>query len=262
VKIFTVDAFTEVPFHGNPAGVCLLEDRQDDTWLGSVAAEMNLSETAFVLRAGKGWRLRWFTPTTEVPLCGHATLSAAHVLREVGTVSDADTIQFFTDSGELRARFDGDWIELDFPARPAEECAIPSHLESILGTHAITGTATDEEHLVVELESARVLRALSPDYTEMLQLPESGVILTSPSDDDSYDFLSRFFAPKIGINEDPVTGVGHCYLTPYWSERLGKKEFVAYQASARGGAVRCALRGERVHLSGKAVTIFSATLHA
>jgi len=262
VKIFTVDAFTEVPFHGNPAGVCLLEDPQDDTWLGSVAAEMNLSETAFVLRAGKGWRLRWFTPTTEVPLCGHATLSAAHVLREVGTASDADTIQFFTDSGELRARFDGDWIELDFPALPSEECPIPSHLESILGTHAIAGTATDKEHLVVELESARVLRTLSPDYTAMLQLPESGVILTSASDDDSYDFLSRFFAPKIGINEDPVTGVGHCYLTPYWSERLGKKEFVAYQASARGGAVRCALRGERVHLAGKAVTIFSATLHA
>jgi len=225
----------------------------------SVAAEMNLSETAFVAPRTDGFELRWFTPVAEVDLCGHATLASAHLLWETGRLAEADTARFHTRSGLLTAVRVDDWIELDFPATPAESIEPPPGLSDLLGSvPKFVGRSRFD--LLLELTDAEELRDLNPDFVGLSSLPVRGLIVTAKSDVPEYAFLSRFFAPAAGINEDPVTGSAHCALAPFWAERLGKTEMTAYQCSPRGGVVKVKLAGDRVLLRGKAVTVLRGEL--
>ncbi|HEY8478153.1 MAG TPA: PhzF family phenazine biosynthesis protein [Chloroflexota bacterium] len=259
VPIYHVDAFTDRPFAGNPAAVCLLSSPRDDGWMQMIAREMNLSETAFVHPHGRDFRLRWFTPLVEVDLCGHATLAAAHVLWEAGTLASEAPACFHTRSGVLVARRRGTWIEMSFPAEPEEPAPTPPELVAALGVEPRYVGRNRFDYLV-EVETESVVRTIEPDLARLRTLPVRGVIVTSRAETDGYDVVSRFFAPRVGIDEDPVTGSAHCCLGPYWSERLGKGEIVAYQASKRGGVVRVRLDGARVCLSGQAVTVLRGTL--
>jgi len=262
VPITVVDAFTSTPFAGNPAAVAVLEAERDKTWMQQVAREMNLSETAFLLRRPDHVALRWFTPTVEVDLCGHATLASAHVLWTSGAVPERETIRFRTRSGELTAAKDGDWIQLDFPALVASWADVPPGLAEVLGARP-KSAATSRFDLLIELESEAVVRDLKPDIGLLSNLPYRGVIVTAAAaSDDEYDFVSRFFAPRAGVPEDPVTGSAHCVLGPYWGERLGQTSLIGYQASARGGVVKVELRGERAVLGGQAVTVWGGELRA
>ena len=259
IPFFQVDAFTAKPFTGNPAAVCLLEKEAEADWMQLVAAEMNLSETAFVAPLTNGFGLRWFTPATEVDLCGHATLASAHVLWETGRLAESNTARFHTRSGILTAERAGDWIELDFPATPAEPIEPPPGLSDLLGSvPRFVGRSRFD--LLLELTDAEELRDLNPDFAGLSNLPVRGFIVTTKSDVPEYDFLSRFFAPAAGINEDPITGSAHCTLGPFWKSRLNKNQFVAYQASARGGVVRVRVGYERVYISGQAVTVMRGQL--
>ncbi len=262
LKIFQVDAFTSEPFNGNPAAVCLLDGPRDGGWMQKVAREMNLPETAFLTPSGDGFRLRWFAPKAEVDLCGHATLASAHVLWEEGVLAEVETARFVTRSGPLSAEKRGDLIEMDFPAEPerAVECS-PPMLEAALGAR-FSYVGENRFDLLVELDSEEALRALRPKFNLMKKLPVRGVIATSASDSPDYDFVSRFFAPALGVDEDPVTGSAHCCLGPYWAEKLGKRELVGYQASERGGVVRVRVGedGDRVVLGGEAVTVVRGEL--
>lgn len=263
MRLYQVDAFTDIPFAGNPAGVCLLPAEQPVNWMLAVAREMNLSETAFLLRQGAGYNLRWFTPKTEVSLCGHATLASAHILWEEQVVPEADTIEFYTKSGTLPVRRRAGMIEMDFPARPVTPVAHDDRINRALGvTPSFTGkyATTNGDAYLLRLASEDAVRRVAPDFQALLQTPARVVIVTSASSDPAYEFISRFFAPAVGINEDPVTGSAHCYLTPYWGEALGKTEMVAYQASERGGIIKCSWKGERVWIGGRAKTIFKAEL--
>jgi predicted PhzF superfamily epimerase YddE/YHI9 len=263
ITIHTVDAFTRRPFAGNPAGVCVLPAARAAAWMQAVAAEMNLSETAFlVARADGSWDLRWFTPAVEVDLCGHATLASAHVLWETGQLAPASAAQFHTKSGLLTATRTGDRIEMDFPAKPVERADPPPNLLPSLGAtaHWVGRNAMD---YLVELADEPAVRDLAPDCTRLARVDCRGVIVTAKADRETdADFVSRFFAPQSGIAEDPVTGSAHCALGPFWRDRLGKSELVGMQVSRRGGvvAVRCA--GDRVFLGGNAVTIMRAELLA
>jgi PhzF family phenazine biosynthesis protein len=257
--IVVVDAFTDRPFAGNPAAVCLLEREADEGWMRSVAAEMNLSETAFLLPDGDGFRLRWFTPTTEVALCGHATLASAHHLWESGTLAPLAPARFHTTSGVLTAVRRGEWIEMDFPSKPETPAESSPELARAIGA-AATYVGVSEFDGLVELASEAAVRSLEPDMGRLLGLPWRGVIVTSRSVTPGFDFVSRFFAPRVGVREDPVTGSAHCVLGPYWKKRLGKDDFTAYQASSRGGIVRVGVRGERVLLGGRAVTVWKGEL--
>jgi PhzF family phenazine biosynthesis protein len=259
VSLFQVDAFTNKPFAGNPAAVCLLTSPRDDTWMLNVAREMNLSETAFVLRQEDGFNLRWFTPLVEVKLCGHATLASAHVLYETGLVKADDEIRFHTRSDLLTATQHGDWIELNFPARQQTAGNAPPELLQALGvTPQYVGT--NEGRYLILVDSEETVRQLKPDFALLKSMPGRCVMVTSRSASTEYDFVSRYFAPWIGIDEDPVTGSAHCYLAPFWSKQLGKNEFTARQVSARGGVLRVRLVGERVHLGGQAVTVVRGEL--
>jgi PhzF family phenazine biosynthesis protein len=259
LRITQVDAFTDQPFHGNPAAVCVLPAAAEEDWMRKVAREMNLSETAFLHPQADGYNLRWFTPSVEVDLCGHATLAAAHVLWEEGHLQPSQTAHFYTKSGPLAAERKGDWIEMDFPAVPAEAAPAPAGLAEALGAR-LTHVGRNRFDYLVELDSEQAVRGLQPDYGALKKIPVRGVIVTSRSESPDFDFVSRFFAPGAGIDEDPVTGSAHCCLGPYWSRRLGKTELVAYQASARGGIVRVRLRDERGILGGKAVTVMHGQL--
>jgi PhzF family phenazine biosynthesis protein len=252
--IFHVDAFTDRPFSGNPAGVCILADEREEAWMQGVAREMNLSETAFLRRTGATWSLRWFTPAVEVDLCGHATLASAHVLWRERHEEDA-ILRFRTRSGELRASGSGGTIELDFPAEPASPRPVSPEILASLGVRAARAAGRNRFDLLVELEDEDTVRGLSPDFRGLLAADARGVIVTAPSVRPEFDFVSRFFAPAVGIDEDPVTGSAHCCLGPYWGKRLGKNTLVGYQASARGGTVHVRLAGDRVMLGGSAVTI-------
>ncbi len=224
----------------------------------NVAREMNLSETAFLLkRDDGGYDLRWFTPVYEVDLCGHATLASAHLLWETGALEKNETARFHTLSGLLTATLDGDWIGLDFPSEPANETAPPPGLIEALGIKPLF-TGQNRMDYLLEADSAKTLRTMTPDFSLLAKCKTRGVIVTSRSDSVEYDFISRFFAPSAGIDEDPVTGSAHCCLGPYWSERLGKTELTAYQASARGGVVKVRFNGPRTILSGQAVTVLRA----
>jgi PhzF family phenazine biosynthesis protein len=258
-RITQVDAFTDQAFQGNPAAVCILPAAGDEKWMQNVAQEMNLSETAFLYRQGDGFHLRWFTPAVEVDLCGHATLAAAHVLWEEGHLERGQAARFYTKSGLLTAECKGDWIELDFPAAREEPASPPDGLDKALGAQ-FQHVGKNRFDYLVELESEAAVRKLQPDFPTLRKVKARGIIVTSRSDSPEYDFVSRFFAPGSGIDEDPVTGSAHCCLGPYWAGRLGKTEFVAYQASARGGIVRVRLHGDRVVLGGKAVTVLRGEL--
>ncbi|MEZ6134652.1 MAG: PhzF family phenazine biosynthesis protein [Pirellulaceae bacterium] len=261
MKIFIVDAFADRPFAGNPAAVCLLKDEHDSDWMQSVASEMNLSETAFVRKHHDGFELRWFTPVSEVELCGHATLASAHVLWTERVVNPDQAIRFHTKSGVLTCTHNNALIELDFPATPAQEADPPAGLLDALGVRpSFVGRSKYDKLLVVESEE--VVRSLKPDFGKLGQISVRGVIVTSTSDDPKFDFISRFFAPAAGVNEDPVTGSAHCCLGPYWSERLGKTQMTAFQASARGGVVRLRVVDDRILLGGRAVTVVRGELEA
>jgi PhzF family phenazine biosynthesis protein len=255
IPLLHVDAFTDRPFAGNPAAVCLLRAPAPDSWMCALAAEMNLSETAFPLPEGDGYRLRWFTPTVEIDLCGHATVATAHVLWETGQAPRSSVLKFQSKSGPLTARPVDGWVELDFPARVSQAATAPADLARALGVRPTHVEGLGKDYLV-EVESAAEVRSARPDHGLLSRLDRPCAILTSRSDDPRYDFISRYFAPGVGIPEDPVTGSAHCLLGPYWKGKLGKAEFLAYQASARGGVVGVTVRGERVLLRGQAVTVF------
>jgi PhzF family phenazine biosynthesis protein len=259
-EIFQVDAFADGPFTGNPAAVCVLDRDRSDAWLQAVAAEMNLAETAFLrARDDDGWSLRWLTPMVEVALCGHATLASAHILYERGLAAPGVPIRFQTRSGELGARRDGDVLVLDFPAQPPRACAVPAGLAQALGA-APLWTGRNEADLVVELDSAATVRALAPDVRALSGIDARGIIVTAASDDARYDFVSRFFGPRVGVDEDPVTGSAHTALGPFWAERLGRTQLTGYQASRRGGVVGVHVRDGRVDLRGHAVTVLHGAL--
>ena len=260
VQLFQIDAFTDAPFGGNPAAVCLLDGFEaTDAWMQNVAAEMNLSETAFLRRNDGDWSLRWFTPTIEVALCGHATLASAHALLEEGLLRRGDTARFHTNSGVLSATSTGDFIEMNFPAKAAAPSAPAEGLIEALGMHPLHVGRNEFDYLV-ELASEDDVRSIRPDHTMLRRIPVRGVIVTSRASTPRFDFVSRFFAPGSGIDEDPVTGSAHCALGPYWAPRLGKQQLIGYQASPRGGVVRVTMTGDRVLLAGRAVTVFRGEL--
>ena len=261
IPLYQVDAFTDRPFHGNPAAVCLLDAARDEDWMQSVAAEMNLAETAFVSPRDDGFDLRWFTPTCEVDLCGHATLASAHALWETKRLRAGTTARFHTRSGWLTADQRGGLIELDFPSlkTTAEPTAAPALAEA-LGA-PVVWAGRSKGNLLARIEDAATLRQVVPDQGRIVKLPCQGVIITAAGDS-SYDFVSRYFTPQQGIDEDPVTGSAHCTLAPYWAGILGRDSLVGFQASARGGTVRVRVDGDRVRLGGHAVTILRGELLA
>jgi PhzF family phenazine biosynthesis protein len=261
LQIVVVDAFTSRPFTGNPAAVCVLPEPGDAAWMQRVAREMNLSETAFLHARADGFDLRWFTPGVEVDLCGHATLASAHVLWETGRLAPAEPARFHTRSGLLTAVRQGEWIELDFPATPEEPVEAPPGLAEALGVAPLYVGRSRFDYLV-EFDDEETVRNLRPDFGPLAAIGARGVIATSRSADAGFDFVSRFFAPAAGINEDPVTGSSHCCLAPFWSRRLGKDTFLARQVSARGGVLKVRLEGDRVRLGGQAVTVLRSELLA
>ncbi|HET9178584.1 MAG TPA: PhzF family phenazine biosynthesis protein [Terriglobia bacterium] len=258
-KITQVDAFTATPFAGNPAAVCILKGPADEGWMQNVAREMNLSETTFLYPRQGEFNLRWFTPSLEVPLCGHATLASAHVLWEEGSLAPNQQARFRTKSGLLTADLKGEWIELDFPAVRVEAADPPPGLVEALGINAVYVGKNQFDYLV-EAESEQAVRNAKPDHSRLRQIEARGVIITSRAATAQFDFVSRFFAPGSGIDEDPVTGSAHCALGPFWEPRLQKREFVAWQASPRGGVVRVRVEGDRVRLGGQAVTVLRGEL--
>jgi PhzF family phenazine biosynthesis protein len=268
VPIVQVDAFTATPFRGNPAAVCVLtQTGYDDTWMASVAREMNLSETSFLIPDPVdhgAFQLRWFTPTVEVALCGHATLASAHVLWEEGRIAPHATARFHTKSGLLTCTRMGHWIEMDFPATFVEPAEPPAQLAEAIGAD-LKFVGRSKFDYLVEVADEDTVRALRPNHHLLRQLPVRGIIATAlanPASAHDYDFVSRFFAPGSGIDEDPVTGSAHCALAPYWAQRTGKPEMTGYQVSPRGGIVRVRPVGDRVFLSGQAVTVLRGELIA
>ncbi len=268
MRIVQVDAFTDRAFSGNPAAVCVMSQAADAAWMQDVAREMNLSETAFLVPAGSGsYDLRWFTPTVEVELCGHATLASAHVLWEDGHSAD-DQVTFHTRSGALGARRDDPWIELDFPSLPPIEGDVPDDIVDMVGGTPIVrargNVGGGMSGYFFEYESEEEVRGLKPNFSHLAEIPDGYVLVTAPATMYVYDFVSRFFAPPAGIDEDPVTGSAHCTLAPWWQRKLGKDELLGYQCSARGGTVRVRLGGEtgadRVRLGGRAVTVLRGEL--
>ena len=275
IPLYQVDSFTDKPFAGNPAAVCLLETPADAAWMQSVAAEMNLSETAFVSPAPNGFHLRWFTPATEVDLCGHATLAAAHILWETGRLPAWETARFHTKSGlitcerqdtpslerALSTTLSSVWIRMDFPATLAQPADPPAALLAALGSTKLEFAGRSRFDYLLVLPTEAAVRGLSPNFAALAGVPDvRGVIATASSQSPEFDFVSRFFAPAVGVPEDPVTGSAHCALTPYWAERLKKTDMVAWQASKRGGCVRVSFAGDRVYLAGQAVTVLRGTL--
>jgi len=260
MKYYVIDAFTDREFAGNPAAVCLLQEPLADEVMASIAREMNLSETAFVLWENDAWRLRWFTPTVEVPLCGHGTLATARALRAAGIVTD-DEVYFHSLSGDLAARYQGDWIELDFPSLPPTPAPVPEAvLDALKVDSAPRWTGVNaHRYWLLDLGSAAAVRALAPDRAATMELDLPGIVVTGAGDA-PYDFTSRFFAPADGIFEDPVTGSAHAALTPYWSNVLGRTDFTAYQASSRGGILKVRLAGNRVLIAGMTVVVATGDL--
>jgi PhzF family phenazine biosynthesis protein len=262
IRMVQVDAFTNRPFAGNPAAVCVLREEKPEQWLRDVAREMNLSETAFLWEREDGYRLRWFTPAAEVDLCGHATVASAHVLWEDGHLPAGRQARFHTRSGLLTADRRGEWIELNFPAKLAQAAEAPPALLPSLGLERAAFVGRNAFDYLVETESEEKLRGLAPDFTALRKIEVRGVIVTARPAAGEFDFVSRFFAPAVGVDEDPVTGSAHTALGPYWGAKLGKCEMTGFQASARGGVVRVRLEGERVILGGQAVTVMTGELLA
>lgn len=258
--IHWVDAFADAPFRGNPAAVYVAGRMPAESWMRSLAAELGLSETAYVVPEDDAFRLRWFTPAAEVDLCGHATLASAHVLWSEGRVDDDAEIRFRTRSGTLTAARRGEWIALDFPSAPPRERPAPAGLVEALGVEPAFVGRTAQDDWLVELADEALVRGVDPDARRLAAIPARGVIVTGRASGVEADFVSRFFAPRVGVDEDPVTGSAHCALGPFWSERLGRDELTGYQASERGGFVRVRVVGDRVILQGTAVTVLAAAL--
>jgi len=258
-SIFTVVAFADSPFTGNPAGVCLLEHPVDASWMQHVAAEMNLAETAFVVPRHGEFDLRWFTPTVEMKLCGHATLASAHLLWETERLAHSLPAKFHTQSGLLVCTRHGDAIEMDFPAVPATPASAPPGLEAALGLRPLE-VGTNEFDYLVEVASEAEVKGVTPDLAAVAKLPKRGVIVTARAATAGYDFVSRFFAPAVGVPEDPVTGSAHCALAPWWGKKLGKSAMIGRQLSPRGGTVRVRVEGDRVMLGGRAITMLRGQL--
>ncbi len=259
MKIYQADAFTDQPFKGNPAAVVIMESPMSDEWMQALAEENNLSETAFLKLTKEGYALRWFTPAAEVKLCGHATLASAHILWENGYVSPDQAIHFETLSGTLITRKSGAWIEMDFPSEAAEVVPAPPLLSEALNTEWVACGKNRMDYLL-ELPDEASVRSLQPDFRTLKDLGTRGLIVTAKAEGKAYDFVSRYFAPSFGIDEDPVTGSTHCCLSPWWAQKLGKHALTGYQASKRGGTVRTHWKGDRVLLQGQAVTIFEGEL--
>lgn len=253
-SLMYVDAFTDRPFTGNPAAVCVLTEAQPESWMASIARETNQPATVFLTPSETGYFIRWFTPSQELPLCGHGTLAAAHTLWTEGYVSSEQTITLHYQGGDLTARRNGDWIQMDFPAILNRPASAPTLLLDGLGVEPCYVGRSSHSYLV-EVGSEAEVRTLSPDIALLAQLDLANVIVTSPAANERFDFISRYFAPAHGLAEDAVTGSAHCCLAPYWATRLGKSEMVGYQASARGGTVRVTLLDDRVLLGGQAVTV-------
>ncbi len=254
IPLYQVDAFTNTPFTGNPAAICLLSEPLSDTFQQSLAMENNLAETAYLLKEGDAYRLRWFSPLSEIDLCGHATLASAHILWETGTLATTEQARFQTRSGLLTADYSEGWITLNFPALYATPIETPEGLADAMGAEP-TAVYRSRFDLLVHFESEQMVRSLQPDFRKLLQVEARGVIATAQGSESEYDFVSRFFAPAVGIDEDPVTGSAHCCLVPFWAEQLGKSRFLAYQASKRGGVLRLQLESNRVLLTGQAITV-------
>lgn len=262
-QVTQVDAFTSERYRGNPAAICILDHEADPEWMQQVANEMNLSETAYVVPREDGFGLRWFTPATEVDLCGHATVAAAHVLWEEGVVAADVACRFQTRSGLLTAAQSGDgWINVSFPREAVQPCEIPDGADRALGVEVVAaGECTRLSYLVLEVSSEDSVNSAAPDYSLVAELEQGGIIVTSRARSDAgYQVVSRFFAPRMGINEDPATGSAHCVLSTYWAERLGRSSFNAYQASPRGAHIRVLLGDAQVTLGGQAVTVFRGEL--
>jgi PhzF family phenazine biosynthesis protein len=259
--IYQVDAFTAEPFKGNPAGVCILQKEVSKKWMQNVAAEMNLSETAFIVKAGDKYKIRYFSPESEVPLCGHATLASAHILFQTGMVSREKTIIFTASVGDLFINISGNWIIMNFPAYTVEPMQIPSSAAKLIGIKPVELYRTSHGWTLALFNNEDDIRNLKPDFNMMKNSPFGDLIVTAPSEDTNFDFCVRCFAPAIGINEDPVTGSAHCALTPFWHEKTGREEFISRQVSKRSGILKVALKGDRVEIAGHAKTIFKAEMY-
>jgi PhzF family phenazine biosynthesis protein len=260
-SIVQVDAFTKTPFRGNPAAICVLKKPGEEHWMRSLALEMNLSETAYVHPEEDGYRLRWFTPAVEVKLCGHATIAAAHVLWEDGIVERSAPCRFHTLSGELVAEREGDWIRVAFPQEHTQDIPVPPELADAAGAPVANAAAGERlQYIVLELEDEDAVRNLQPDIRGFLASAHKGIIATARASSEGVDIVSRFFAPAMGVDEDPVTGSAHCVLGAYWRPRLGQDRIAAYQASPRGGDIRITFGEGVVYLAGQAVTVMRGTL--
>lgn len=258
--IYVVDSFASEPFKGNPAGVCVMERYPSDALLQHIAAEMNHAETAFLVEnAPYDYQLRWFTPAVEVNLCGHATLASAHVLRETGRAKPGDRIAFHTMSGPLYAEVQKESVTLDFPSLPGKSIPTPAIIRDAVNVK-ILACEQNRDNTLIEVKDFAALMACAPDLRALKTLEAIGLIVTTATGVKGYDFASRFFAPGVGIDEDPVTGSAHCFLTPYWAPRLGKQRMHALQASARTGILDVTLAGERVNIGGRAVTTLKGSL--
>ena len=255
IRYFQIDAFTDRVFSGNPAGVCFLDSWADDRILQSIASENDLSETAFLVQRADHYELRWFTPSQEVDLCGHATLASAFAIFE-NITPKAERVEFQTKSGRLSAKRHGDLIMMDFPAHPPLPCKMPDNIGEIMGIPPLLTLRSRD--LLAVYEEEEQIRRLKPDMAGVAALDHFAVIVTAPGE--NCDFVSRFFAPGAGVPEDPVTGSSHCTLVPYWSRRLGKKELHAFQLSERGGELFCIDRGDRISIGGRALTYLSGTI--
>jgi len=258
--IYQVDAFTSEPFRGNPAGVCMLEKEMPDEWMQNIAAEMHVSETAFIFGGKDEYKIRFFTPTSEIPLCGHATLSSAHIMFETGIVKKNETITFSSKAGILKIHYSEGWVVMNFPAYDLTPAQIPQDLCNYIVITPVEYYHTAHGWTFLLFRSEEEVLKLNPDFKAMKNSEYGDMIATAPSSDPRYDFCVRCFAPALGIDEDPVTGSAHCALVPFWSEKTGRKEFISHQVSKRGGILKVALHGERVEIAGQAQTIFRAEL--
>ncbi|MDC7218940.1 MAG: PhzF family phenazine biosynthesis protein [Spirochaetales bacterium] len=259
-RIFQVDSFTSEPFKGNPAGVVFLQGHETEEWMQNMAGEMNLSETAFLLPREGGYAIRFFTPTTEVPLCGHATLASAHILYEQQVVKEGDRLNFFAAAGELVIQKEADWIEMDFPVYGIRPVPVDPVFAGLVGFKPLEMYKTDYSFTIAVAESESQVLEASPRLGELEAHDMGDLLITAKSDREGSDFVLRCFAPMHGIDEDPVTGSAHCVLVPLWHEKTGEREFVSRQLSSRGGVLRTEMTGERVKISGQGVTVFEGRL--
>jgi len=258
--IYQVDAFTNIPFSGNPAGVCILDNEPEENWMQNIAMEMNLSETAFVFPGDKGRLIRFFTPVAEVPLCGHATLSASHIMYETNLVNGDEPISLLSKAGELKMRKSGSWITMNFPAYQVTRAAIPSEIEEMTGFKPLEFYKSSFGWNLALFENEKVIRNMMPDFRMMKNSEYGDLIVTAKSEEPGFDFCVRCFAPLLGIDEDPVTGSAHCALVPFWHMKTGKHDFTSHQVSKREGVLKVSLKDDRVEISGQAITILRAEL--